>query len=218
MNTVFIYALCEPDTGEVRYVGKAKDPKKRLSTHLAGKSQCHRTNWISSLRAKGLKPSLEILDEVSENDWQQWEVAWIEFFKDQGFNLVNTTLGGEGLHNPSEEVRSKMSVSNFGKKRTLETCAKIRAANIGRKHSVETCAKISAAHKNMSADARARMRATMRIGHLGMKRSPESVARSSAAHRGMKRSDEARANMSAAMKRNYEKKKEKEMSHSVLTP
>ena len=147
MKTTFIYALKEPDTGKIRYVGKSNNPKKRLEAHL-GRSKhtgCHREVWISSLKNRGLKPTIEILDEVPKDCWQQWESAWIQFYLEQGCDLTNATLGGEGRDCTgrviSEETRKKISNTLlghpgmvgdknpfFGKKHTEETLVKIRIA------------------------------------------------------------------------------------------
>lgn len=46
--TTFIYGLTCPRTGNVRYVGKSSDPKKRLRRHLqdAPLARYHRECWL----------------------------------------------------------------------------------------------------------------------------------------------------------------------------
>lgn len=171
MNTVFIYALNCPITGRTRYVGKANNPQRRFTEHLIDKSFTHRTCWIRSLVTAGQKPILEILDEVPSEFWPQWEVAYIQFFRDEGFDLVNGNAGGEGGADPTPETRAKLSVSNLGNRKSVgvirseETRAKIGVANLGNRkafgavRSEETRAKISAGlrgHKR-SEETRARM-------------------------------------------------------------
>jgi len=58
-----------------------------------------------------------------------------------GFGLVNMTDGGEGLANPSQETRSKMSQNNAMKR--PEVAAKISAARKGKPLSEEHCLKLS---------------------------------------------------------------------------
>jgi len=137
---VFIYVLKEPDTGVVRYVGKSTNPKRRFRTHIntSGKKRNHKECWISSLLDKGLKPIMEVIDEVPEEHGKQWEVAWIAFFKESECDLVNGTLGGDGS-NPSVETRKKMRQAKLGKpgpwlgkKRYPETVEKMRAGNRGK--------------------------------------------------------------------------------------
>lgn len=115
MSTVFIYALKEPDTGEIRYIGKANDPVERCDQHIwdaiRSTKKSHKNHWIRFLLGRGLKPDLEILDEVPAEYWQQWEVAYIEFYREQGLNLVNTTLGGEGHHGAEFSCEHKQRIS-----------------------------------------------------------------------------------------------------------
>lgn len=148
MKTVFIYALKDPDTGQIRYVGASCAPQKRLVNHLKDRDKNHRTNWIRGLRFANMKPVLGILDEVSETEWQPAEAAYIQFYRERGCDLVNGTDGGGGGSLPGE--KSPM----FGKKHSLEARAKISAGNmgkpsamLGKKLSPETCAKISASKK-----------------------------------------------------------------------
>lgn len=131
-GTTFIYVLKEPDTGEIRYVGKSNNPKHRLRHHLRDNKHNRRTAWIEHLRGKGELPVLEIIDEVPIEHWQQWEVAWIEYFKEQGCDLVNGTLGGDGLI-PTPEVLKKLSRSHLGKTISYETRAKMSASHSGEK-------------------------------------------------------------------------------------
>lgn len=98
MRTTFIYVLKEPDTEEIRYVGKSDNPRQRLTVHLSNisNSRSHKTHWIQSLVSRGLKPGLETIDEVPFEYWQQLEVAYIEYFREQGSRLTNTSPGGGG--------------------------------------------------------------------------------------------------------------------------
>lgn len=56
----FIYALCEPMTGEIRYVGKAASPQSRLVGHTRYGSYDIK-EWIGSLRQP---PALRVLEVV----------------------------------------------------------------------------------------------------------------------------------------------------------
>lgn len=93
----YIYILLEP-TGEVRYVGKSVNPEDRYRRHLneakKRKSITYKSNWIYSLLNKGLKPKMEIIDQI-EGEWEWLERYWISQMKVWGFNLVNDTEGGE---------------------------------------------------------------------------------------------------------------------------
>lgn len=167
MANVFIYALKDPKTGEIRYVGKASNPKRRFKHHVSVLGQTRRSNWIRSLKVDNLKPTLEIVDEVPESEWRSAEAAYIEFYKDSGCDLVNGTNGGDGFasgkDNPmfgrnrsgekaahfgkkhSTESKEKMRLSHLGKKLSSEHVANMSAVRVGKKNSPEHCANISRA-------------------------------------------------------------------------
>ena len=96
----FIYAMVDPNTDEVRYVGKADCVKTRYATHIreakSGKDS-HKCNWIRQLINKNLKPKLIVLEEVSQNDWKAAEIHYIAEYKKLGHNLTNLANGGEGF-------------------------------------------------------------------------------------------------------------------------
>jgi len=149
--TVFIYTLKDPDTDEIRYVGKTQEPEKRLRGHKSTRDNSYRSNWMQSLQDRGVAPVLEIIDEVNLEDWPQWEVAYIEYFRELGCRLVNATVGGEGGCNPSLETREKMRAAKLGKSLSSEHRRKLKLARAGRKpalgmtHSLEAKEKISRA-------------------------------------------------------------------------
>ena len=96
INYTYIYALIDPRTDEIRYIGKADDPFKRLKGHLKfSRLGCnsHKNNWIKSLIKIGLIPALKILEKVPYSEWEQKEQHYIKLFKS---NLTNLTDGGEG--------------------------------------------------------------------------------------------------------------------------
>lgn len=87
---MYIYTLSHPLTKEIRYVGKTKHIKRRLSDHCtSNKYNCKKGKWIKSLISDGLRPLIEILDEVDEDIVNIIEAYWIAQFEHWGFNLVN---------------------------------------------------------------------------------------------------------------------------------
>ncbi len=112
-ETTFIYALCCPITGGVRYIGKTNDPKYRLRKHTEGinRTKTKKNSWFKSLQKKGVSPTLEILDTISSDEWIFWEQHYISLYRSWGFNLTNGTLGGDGLNTPTEFVKNKISNS-----------------------------------------------------------------------------------------------------------
>jgi hypothetical protein len=121
---IYIYTLEHPETGEIRYVGKTKNPIDRFRSHINSSNgkKSHKRSWIDKLKSEGLYPIMSALDEVDESEWQYWERYWIHQFKCWGFNLLNHTAGGDGLTSGNQTSFNKDSVSwNTGKGNTF-TC------------------------------------------------------------------------------------------------
>lgn len=93
MSGASIYGLLHPETGELRYIGKANDPGKRLASHMR---DSRRRNtplycWIRSLAAS---PVMLVL-ESDCLDWPAAERSWIARAKVAGIRLLNLAEGGE---------------------------------------------------------------------------------------------------------------------------
>lgn len=161
-DTVFIYALNCPVTGRTRYIGKSKNPNSRLTKHLYPNRQekNHKANWVKALVVRGIKPLLEILDEVPIAEWPMWEVAYIQFFRDAGFELTNGNDGGEGGCNPTLEVREKLRMGATGRKHTAIGRANISAGHLGQ------------IPWNLGKSTPEQTRAKQRLAKLGKKRGP----------------------------------------------
>lgn len=103
-----IYALKDPISNEIRYVGKTVGPlDKRLREHLhvAKRGRTHRDNWIKSLLTK---PIIVLLEECEDFEWERREEYWIGQYRTR---LTNHTEGGEGAsgYRHSQESRELMS-------------------------------------------------------------------------------------------------------------
>lgn len=97
-NKTYIYTLSCPETGDVRYVGKSNDPKSRFRKHLKMVDNNQLKNhWISKLISNDLIPILTIIDEVDINQWKEKEKFYISKYRTLGFDLFNTSCGGDGL-------------------------------------------------------------------------------------------------------------------------
>lgn len=98
-KTITIYALCEPGTAIVRYVGKSNDAPKRYHLHLSSARKGNKTpvgQWIRGLLSNSQRPALITLEEVPFNKFQDRERHWISFLRDEGVNLLNVSNGGGG--------------------------------------------------------------------------------------------------------------------------
>lgn len=96
-----IYTLSDPDSGMIRYVGKTiMSLNRRLSNHLSLQSlkdKNHKNYWIKKLIKEDKKPIIELLERVELVNWEESEIYWISQIKSWGFNLTNSTNGGNGL-------------------------------------------------------------------------------------------------------------------------
>ena len=121
----YIYTLTDPDTNQVRYVGKTVNVKRRYYGHTNENSNkrlknSHLANWLLLLLKNNKKPILEVIDECDSN-WEELEKYWIAQFKAWGFKLTNLTEGGQGGtgYKQTEEHKRNISEAKKASKRKL---------------------------------------------------------------------------------------------------
>ena len=100
----FIYGLSHPETGELRYVGKANHVQKRLKSHLRD-SRRRNTPLYCWMRTLTTSPRIEVLEEVADADWKDAERRLIALHRADG-RLLNLADGGDEPHCP-KEVRAE---------------------------------------------------------------------------------------------------------------
>jgi hypothetical protein len=152
-----IYALIDPNTNLIRYVGKTDYPLEfRLKQHCSKKSKTHKWNWIKGLMQNNQKPVISLIEDVSEDMWQERECYWIGRLRAEGASLTNIENGGKGgrigISLLSEESKQKLRTARknqiapmLGKHHTEETKAKLREKRKSYIPTVETRTKISLA-------------------------------------------------------------------------
>lgn len=109
-----IYKLIDPITNEIRYIGLTfNELKQRLKSHCSEKSKSHKSNWIQSLRNKGLRPIIESIEDdiLSYDEVCDKEIFYINKYKLEGHKLTNMASGGNKNKKMSDETRNKMSES-----------------------------------------------------------------------------------------------------------
>lgn len=96
-DTVDIYALTDPHTGAVRYIGKAVDAAKRFKGHMRDSRRRHTPVycWIKALADQGLTPDMTILARVPADRWQGEERRQIAEARRAGVRLLNLADGGD---------------------------------------------------------------------------------------------------------------------------
>jgi predicted GIY-YIG superfamily endonuclease len=121
---ISIYTLTDPSTNKIRYVGQTNDPKRRLSRHInnsrAFKDKRHISNWIRSLTSAPIMDIIEVCEYSIRNSRENY---WIDYYKNQGCNLCNSSNGGAGagIGNKnclgrvmSKQTRQKIANANKG--------------------------------------------------------------------------------------------------------
>ena len=97
---MFIYGLYSTEDEDIiKYVGKTKcSLSKRLSEHLNGalkrKCKTHKDNWIRKTYKNGYEIKIKLIEECSDNIWEEREKYWIKEIP----NVTNIAEGGEGGH------------------------------------------------------------------------------------------------------------------------
>lgn len=217
-----VYALVDPRTKDVRYIGVSSSGLKRprrhaTSTSLRQDTNLHKARWIRRLQSDGLVYIIRVLQECSaQAELPEAEQRWIRHARREAWPLTNLTGGGEGLFGASDETRRKigalsrarMSDPTFrervigarrGKPLPDEWRKKLGDATRGRKRPADVAKKCADAQRGkkrgpLTADWREKVGA----GQRGRPKSPEHKAKIAAALRGRKMSPEHRVNLSVA--------------------
>lgn len=207
-----IYALIDPESLEIRYIGKTKtDVGRRFLRHLREKRQgTYKRNWIAALERRGLRPLLDLIDVVSEDEGAETEQYWIAYYRFTGCRLLNMTDGGEGRLGQiaSVETREKLRLAATGRSFSSETKKKIADAlrgksnpHLGKIPSEESRKKMSDSHKGrVTKPPSAATRKKISEAFKGKALSVEHRRKLSDAHKGKKPLEETRRKMSIAHK------------------
>lgn len=137
-----IYALTDPETGRIRYIGKTvKTLAQRLKNHMVQRKHenpTHKNNWLNSLHHRGLSPGIVLLEEC-DGDGADEERFHVRLAKMDGLQLTNSTVGGEGVCQHSEATRRLLAILSKRprKPHTDETRRRISLAHTGKKRNPE---------------------------------------------------------------------------------
>jgi hypothetical protein len=148
-----IYALVDPRTEEVRYIGKTyKGIKNRKNQHVAHAKYGHvghKHAWIRILIELGLEPLVVALEEnVLVDNAKEREQYWVSYAKSNGWPLTNMTSGGEGAPRVSKDTAKNISIALKGRPFSDSHKAALKAARAKYPPmSQETKDKIAAANR-----------------------------------------------------------------------
>lgn len=120
METIIIYGLIDPRYNQIRYIGKTNDLKRRLNRHIHERflHESYKDRWVRTLIDAGIRPEIEVIDLVDENEWIFWEKFYIAYFKYIGCNLTNGTEGGDqppSTKGRKHTIESRLKMSNTKK-------------------------------------------------------------------------------------------------------
>lgn len=179
--TVLIYSLSDPETNQLRYVGKTIDLKARMATHLSDRRHVKRNMWIRSMASRGVLPLMEELEVVknsNDEDWQEVERWWIAYLRFIGCDLCNLDSGGIGGKRRSIETREKIAASHTGKKLTDNHRSAMARAKLGTHRTEATKEKIRSSLTGVPKSESHRLNSA--LGQRGKKLRPESIAKRTA--------------------------------------
>lgn len=105
VTTWYVYALCEPETAEIRYVGKSKNPAARLGTHYARPTSEGMEKWLSSLASM---PVVKVLSRHDTSESASKEEARVILALSIGGRLLNRTFV------PKKEIPKPTTFTGLG--------------------------------------------------------------------------------------------------------
>jgi len=166
---LYIYALLDPITSEVRYVGQTKNPRKRLLSHISlartGRERNHKACWIKGLLSKELEPIQKLLETCEIEIGHNQEDFWIKYYQDKNHRILNTEAPAKTPCLNRPQTDSEVQVNP---ERQLSRNSKTRAVSY---HGVHIHA------KNSNVPYRASLRIKTVRHHLGQWDNPEEAAR-----------------------------------------
>jgi hypothetical protein len=223
----YVYEHWRTDRQECFYVGKGHG--RRAYDMRRGRNRWHRF-LQAKLSALGTAVEIKIIaDGLTEEEAFAKEIERIAFWKSDGADLCNITLGGDGstglVH--SEEWKQMISQKLKGRKMSAESRAKMAAAAMGNKkglgkkrpqHAIDATAAFHTGRKKTLEHC-----AKISLGKKGQVRlhTPEEDALASARQKGIPKSESVKANMRGIPKSESHKQKLREFNlgktHSLET-
>lgn len=139
----FVYALVDPRSSRIRYVGCSYNPKKRMESQLT-EARARRSNpkyakvpdnfpprlrWLTELIDGGNSPIVVILEECEYSEWRERENYWIVTLHEAGADLTNIRTSA-GFDNIEHENYRRIYRSGNRNIRLIFTADGVRAIDI----------------------------------------------------------------------------------------
>ena len=147
----YIYALTDSENN-IRYIGRAMNPRKRYNVHMCRSksnfAKTHKENWIRKMLSSGRLPIMKILRKVDGLEKAKiLERVIIKFFKEKGYNLTNSTSGGDGSLGLKHTEETKAKISKI-RQEIMTPELRIKYGNIRRGQTMPESAKKTISLKN----------------------------------------------------------------------
>ncbi len=123
MDNFYVYRHIRLDTNTPFYVGKGKNKRA-----YAVKKRNNR--WQSIVNKHGYRVEFLIIN-INEDLAFKKEMEFIKLYKNFKYCEANFTDGGDGLRNPSQEIRDKIANSVRGLKHSEETKRNMSKTRLG---------------------------------------------------------------------------------------
>jgi hypothetical protein len=136
---VSIYALQDPETQEVRYIGQTVSPDLRFRVHMRGRGESTaKTAWVRSLLQRDKEPELVILEGgVPADAGATREAYWLDHYRNLGADLLNFNVAQPHPQAPPTPTRTPGTIKQWTVRlsQTLIDAVKAQAAAEGKEPS-----------------------------------------------------------------------------------
>ena len=141
---VKIYRLTHPTSSRF-YIGKtSRKLDERLKDHLwhSKTASTRKNNWIKSLRKKELRPQINLIAEVDDNEWEKWEKFYIKLARQVApDDVLNdpSAVGGKGSN--FNHLGGKLSRKKHQYKVYKKNCPECKKDFITKRNKIIYCSK-----------------------------------------------------------------------------
>jgi hypothetical protein len=134
---MFLYILYSTKDFKIKYVGiTIRKLNLRLNNHIRDSKQLLSYNhkWINNQIVNGFEIRIKTIKKFDKlEDLKLGEIFLIKYLRDKGYKLTNSSDGGDGVLNPSQENRDKKRVMMANRIVSNETKQKLSITHTGKK-------------------------------------------------------------------------------------